>query len=94
MPRAPRSSASPDHGILPVRALVRGDGFGNLAPTENTGLRPRHRLLEDQRDFVATNVAHLPLGKPRKIGGKFPSRRRNLMAPASIIVGGDRSLAA
>ena len=61
--------ASPDHGILPVRALVRGDGFGNLASTENTGLKAHHRLLEDHCDFVATDVAHLPPPRPpRKIG--------------------------
>jgi hypothetical protein len=74
------------------RSLVDDEGFGDLTPDAVCGLR-RSSDLEDHRDFVATNLAHLALvsesserrAKRTSPLSTLPQRRRNQALTASAV---------
>ncbi len=66
-----------------VEPLVQGQGLGDLMADRQHRVQRGHRLLEDHRDLVAANLAHLGLAEAEKVatgkadhaGNDAPGRR-------------------
>ena len=53
--------------LLPIEALVQPDRLADLLAHRVDGVERRHRLLEDHRDLVAADAAHLRLGERQQV---------------------------
>src|SRR5262249_17567388 len=55
------------HRVAPAEPLVQADGLGDLLAHREDGVERGHRLLEDHRDLLAADLAHLRGGKLEEV---------------------------
>ena len=71
-------------GRRAVEALMQRERLGDLPADREHRVERRHRLLEDHRDVVAADVAHLALGQRR--ADRVPWKR---IVPSTMRPGGE-----
>ncbi len=77
MPTRCSISMARSAAALLIELHVGADALGELVLDGEDGVQARHRLLEDHRDVVAADVAHLALGEREQV----PALEDDLAAP-------------